>query len=177
MFCYMPCSIVLVCVPDADGRSMNTDLSIIPAEEIHLPEIMVLFREYEAFLNVDLCFQGFEQELAALPGEYAPPMGALFIAFVNNQVAGCVALRPLGNSDCEMKRLFVRPDYRGLGLGRELARRIIEESREIGYKRMKLDTLDFLKGAIHIYKRLGFKQIGSYYDNPLETVSYWQLDL
>lgn len=156
---------------------MNADLSIIPAKTIHLPEIKVLFREYEAFLNVDLCFQGFEQELAALPGEYAPPMGALFIAFVRSQVAGCVALRPLGNSDCEMKRLFVRPDYKGLGLGRKLAHGIIEESKKIGYKRMKLDTLEFLEAAIHIYKSLGFRQIGSYYDNPLETVSYWELDL
>ena len=155
---------------------MNPVISIIPAEPSHLPDIEALFREYEAFLNVDLCFQGFEEELADLPGKYAPPMGALFIAFVDSQVAGCVALRPLANGDCEMKRLFVRPEHRGLGLGRELAHRIIKKSKEIGYKRMKLDTLDFLEGAIHIYKGLGFKQIGSYY-NPLETVSYWELDL
>ena len=157
--------------------SMNSDISIIPVEPIHLPEIRSLFREYEAFLDVDLCFQGFEEELADLPGIYTPPKGALLVALVNNQVAGCVALRPLSNGDCEMKRLFVRPKYRGLGLGRELACRIIEESKEIGYERMKLDTLDFLEEAILLYKSLGFKQTGSYYDNPLEQVSYWELDL
>ncbi|MDJ0956415.1 MAG: GNAT family N-acetyltransferase [Arenicellales bacterium] len=156
---------------------MNPELSIIPAEPIHLPEIKALFREYETFLGVDLCFQGFEEELAELPGKYKPPRGALLVAFVNSQVAGCVALRPLDNGHCEMKRLFVRPDYRGLGLGRQLAHRIIEVSRDIGYERMKLDTLDFLEDAIHLYKSLGFKQTGSYYDNPLEKVSYWELDL
>ena len=110
---------------------MSRELSIIPAEPVHLPEIEALFREYETFLGVDLCFQGFEEELADLPGKYAPPRGALLIAFVNDQAAGCVALRPLDNGSCEMKRLFVRPDYRGLGLGRQLAHRIIEESKEI----------------------------------------------
>ena len=156
---------------------MSPELSIIPAELIHLPEIRALFREYETFLGVDLCFQGFEEELTDLPGKYEPPRGALLIAFVNKQVAGCVALRPLDNGCCEMKRLFVRPEYRGLGLGRQLAHRIIEESKEIGYERMRLDTLEFLEGAIHLYRSLGFKQIGSYYDNPLEKVSYWELDL
>ena len=156
---------------------MSPQLSIIPAKPIHLPEIEALFREYETFLGVDLCFQGFEEELADLPGKYTPPRGALLIAFVNDQAAGCVALRPLDNGSCEMKRLFVRPDYRGLGLGRQLAHRIIEESKKIGYERMKLDTLEFLEEAIHLYKGLGFKQIGSYYDNPLEKVSYWELDL
>ena len=156
---------------------MSPELSIIPAEPIHLAEIKALFREYERFLGVDLCFQGFEEELVDLPGKYTPPRGALFIAFVDNQAAGCVALRPLDNGSCEMKRLYVRPDYRGLGLGRQLAHRIIEESKDIGYKHMKLDTLDFLEGAIHLYRSLGFKQTGSYYDNPLEKVSYWELDL
>ena len=156
---------------------MSPELSIIPAQPIHLPEIKALFREYETFLGVDLCFQGFEEELAELPGKYKPPRGALLVALVNSQVAGCVALRPLDSGHCEMKRLYVRPDYRGLGLGRQLAHRIIEVSREIGYERMKLDTLDFLEEAIHLYKSLGFKQTGSYYDNPLEKVSYWELDL
>ena len=156
---------------------MNSDVSIIPAQAAHLPEVTALFREYETFLGVDLCFQGFEEELADLPGKYTPPRGALLVALVNSQIAGCVALRPLDDGSCEMKRLFVRPDYRGLGLGRQLAHRIIEVSREIGYERMKLDTLDFLEEAIHLYTSLGFKQTGSYYDNPLEKVSYWELGL
>ena len=156
---------------------MNSDVSIIPAEAVHLPEVKVLFREYETFLGVDLCFQGFEEELADLPGKYTPPRGALLIAIVKGQTAGCVALRPLDAGNCEMKRLFVRPDYRGIGLGRQLAHRIIAVSKESGYERMKLDTLDFLEGAIHLYKSLGFERTGSYYDNPLEKVSYWELDL
>ena len=156
---------------------MNSDVSIIPAQAIHLPEVKALFREYETFLGVDLCFQGFEEELADLPGKYTPPSGALLVALVNSQIAGCVAVKPLDDGNCEMKRLFVRPDYRGLGLGRQLAHRIIDISREIGYERMKLDTLDFLEEATHLYRSLGFRQTGSYYDNPLEKVSYWELDL
>lgn len=92
-------------------------------------------------------------------------------------MAGCVALRPFEDKVCEMKRLFVRPDYRGLGIGRELARTVIGESMNIGYKQMRLDTLKFLKSAIHLYTNLGFREIESYYTNPLEDVMYWELDL
>ena len=156
---------------------MRTNMSIIPARSEHLDEIHKLFREYEAFLNVDLCFQGFEEELASLPGKYAPPFGALFIAFVDDGVAGCVGLRPIEGTTCEMKRLFVRPNCRGLGLGRDLACRVIEESMHLGYKRMRLDTLKFLKSAIQLYTSLGFREIESYYSNPLDGVMYWELEL
>lgn len=156
---------------------MSSGVSIIPAKTEHMDYMRELFREYEAFLDVDLCFQGFEEELASLPGNYAPPAGALFIAVASGQPAGCVAVRPLEDKVCEMKRLFVRPDYRGLGLGRELARTVIEESIKIGYERMRLDTLKFLGGAIHIYKSLGFRRIGAYYENPLQEVMYWELEL
>lgn len=156
---------------------MAPGISIIPAQTEHLAEIRKLFREYEAFLDVDLCFQGFEEELTELPGRYAPPYGALFVALVKGQMAGCVALRPFEDKVCEMKRLFVRPDYRGLGIGRELARTVIGESMNIGYKQMRLDTLKFLKSAIHLYTNLGFREIESYYTNPLEDVMYWELDL
>ena len=142
-----------------------------------IEEIRSLFREYEKFLDVDLCFQGFEEELATLPGKYAPPSGELLIALVDDRVAGCVGVRPHEPGVCEMKRLYVRPEFRGLGLGRDLAERIITESRNMGYGQMKLDTLGFLKAAIHVYQSLGFREIGSYYDNPLQEVMYWQLDL
>lgn len=161
----------------APGPMMPADISIIPATPAHYEEVRALFREYEEFLQVDLCFQGFEEELASLPGKYTPPSGALLVGLVRDQLAGCVAVRPLEPGVCEMKRLYVRPDYRGLGLGMRLAQSIIEESGKIGYERMKLDTLSFLEGAIHIYQSLGFKPTGSYYNNPLEQVMYWQLDL
>lgn len=158
------------------GR-MHADVSIVPASSEQMDIVRELFREYEAFLNVDLCFQGFEAELAALPGDYAPPSGALLIALVDGVPAGCVAVRPIEDGICEMKRLFVRPQFRGLGLGRTLARTVIQESRGIGYTRMRLDTLDFLNSAIHIYKSFGFREIESYYQNPLEGVMYWELNL
>jgi len=157
---------------------MPPELSIAPIEAPRdIVEMRAMFREYEAFLNVGFCFPGFERELAGLPGEYAPPQGALFKATVASRVAGCVALRPVQDGVCEMKRLFVRPDYRGLGLGRKLAERIVLEAKRIGYARMRLDTFEFLSGAIHIYKDLGFTQIGSYYDDPRTEVLYWELDL
>lgn len=142
-----------------------------------MDEVRKLFREYEAFLGVDLCFQDFEQELADLPGKYTPPSGALLLARTTDRIAGCVALRELEQGACEMKRLFVRPEYRGTGLGRRLAERIVEDAKLIGYLRMKLDTFEFLEGAVHIYKQMGFYKTGSYYDNPHDEVQYWELDL
>lgn len=157
---------------------MDRDESaVIEPYENELEEVRSLFREYEAFLGVDLCFQDFERELAELPGKYAPPTGALLLARVGGYVAGCVALRDLGEGACEMKRLFVRPGYRGHGLGRTLAVSIVSRARAIGYLRMRLDTFDFLDGAVHIYESLGFARIGSYYENPHEKVQYWELAL
>ena len=155
-----------------------SEISICAVENAaQIEEIKALFREYEKFLDVDLCFQGFEEELATLPGKYAPPTGELLIAMVDDRVAGCVGVRPIEPGVCEMKRLYVRPEFRGLGLGRDLAERIIAASRKMGYRQMKLDTLGFLEAAIHVYRSLGFREIGSYYNNPLEEVMYWQLDL
>ena len=143
----------------------------------HIEEIRLLFREYEQFLNVDLCFQGFEAELAGLPGRYGPPAGSLLIALDGQHAAGCVALRKIDEGICEMKRLYVRPGYRGKGLGRLLARAIIDEAARLGYDLMRLDTLDTLKQAMKLYSSFGFTKTDPYYHNPLEGVVYWELQL
>ena len=136
--------------------------------------VRALFREYERFLEVDLCFQGFAEELATLPGRYAPPQGRLLLAWAGEQAAGCVALRPLDDGACEMKRLFIRSAYRGQGLGLMLAQRIIHEAIAVGYTVMRLDTLDSLERAMRIYENLGFQRCAPYYANPLPGVVYWQ---
>ena len=137
-----------------------------------------LFLEYAAGLGFSLCFQNFDKELAALPGAYVPPDGRLFVAIQNEQVAGCVAVRKIGDGICEMKRLYVRPAFRGTGLGRTLAERIIETAREIGYDRMRLDTLPGkMDRAIAMYNLLGFKKIAAYYDNPVEGAAFMELKL
>jgi putative acetyltransferase len=151
---------------------------IVRAErQEQISAIRTLFREYEQFLNVDLCFQDFEKEWAQLPGRYAPPEGELLLSVVDGEWAGCAALRKIGEGVCEMKRLFVRPQYRGLGLGKALAEAIIHEAVTRGYRLMRLDTLDFLEKAIHLYESLGFKRTRPYYSNPLPGVVYWELEL
>ncbi|NIO03850.1 MAG: GNAT family N-acetyltransferase [Proteobacteria bacterium] len=142
-----------------------------------IEEVRRLFREYEDFLGVDLCFQGFEEELAGLPGKYAPPDGAILIATDGHEVAGCVALRKLEAKVCEMKRLFVRSQYKGQGLGRILAERIIDEASQLGYSFMWLDTFARLKEAMRLYESLGFKRRKAYYQNPLPGVVYLELEL
>ncbi|HKO36088.1 MAG TPA: GNAT family N-acetyltransferase [Pyrinomonadaceae bacterium] len=137
-----------------------------------------LFREYEAWLGLDLCFQNFEKELAELPGAYAPPTGRLLLAFENDQLAGCVALRKLSDGVCEMKRLFLRPEFHGQGRGRKLTERIIREARDAGYKRMRLDTLPQQMGrAIALYRLLGFKEIEPYNTNPVSGALFMELEL
>ena len=191
----------------------------IPSGAGAMDEVRAIFREYAAWLGVDLCFQGFERELAELPGCYAPPGGRILLARDGAAVAGCVALRLMvgggskagkssfGSSEshekspaggggatgsstaeggcatdlsvraCEMKRLYVRPAWRGTGLGRLLAERIVATGRELGYAVMRLDTLAQMTAAVRLYESLGFREVEAYYHNPLAGVRFMELKL
>ena len=153
-------------------------MDIVPAAS---PEQMatarMLFKEYEASLGIELSFQGFAREVAELPGAYAPPAGRLFLALNDAEPAGCIALRPLGDGICEMKRLYVRPSVRGARLGRRLAETVIREARAIGYARMRLDTLPSMKEAFALYQTLGFREIAPYCENPIAGTRFMELDL
>lgn len=143
-----------------------------------LAQVRRLFRAYADWLEVDLCFQGFERELAELPGCYAPPGGRLLLARVGGDVIGCVGLRPLEPGVCEMKRLWVEPGFAGRGIGRTLAESIIAAAREIGYSRMRLDTIPArMPAAQHLYAALGFREIPAYYHCPLDGVVMLELEL
>jgi ribosomal protein S18 acetylase RimI-like enzyme len=143
-----------------------------------LEQTRQLFLEYASWIEISLCFQGFDTELAELPGKYAPPKGRLFLASCNDRLAGCVALRPLGEGICEMKRLYVRPEFRGAGVGRHLMAAIIDAAREIGYERMRLDTLpQKMDQALAMYRRHGFKEIPPYYENPVKGATFMELQL
>jgi putative acetyltransferase len=150
-----------------------------PSQITHARE---LFLEYAQSLGFSLCFQNFDKELAELPGDYVPPTGRLLLAEYEGQLAGCVALHQLspgiGSEFCEMKRLYLRPQFRGKGLGRALADRIIAEARQIGYRRMRLDTVEpVMKDAVAMYRKIGFKEIPPYRENPMPGTLYMELGL
>jgi len=143
----------------------------------HIAVSRTLFEEYAAWLGIDLSYQGFAAELAGLPGLYALPRGRLLLATTGGEAAGCVALRPLADGVCEMKRLFVRPAFRGQQLGQLLAGRVIEEARTIGYQTMRLDTLPQMQAAIRLYEALGFVRCAAYYETPLPDTVFMELHL
>jgi GNAT superfamily N-acetyltransferase len=161
------------------GRAARPDAPDIRPARVpdEIPEVRRLMREYADALGVDLCFQGFDRELEELPGDYAPPRGALLVAGTPGALAGCVALRPLEGDACEMKRLFVRPGLRGTGLGGRLARAVLDEARRIGYRRMRLDTLPMMSEAIALYRRLGFRETDPYRHNPVPGALYMEAAL
>jgi putative acetyltransferase len=146
-----------------------------------LAQTRAIFREYAASIGVDLCFQDFDAELAGLPGEYAPPAGELLLAYVDGELAGSGALRPLADVDyanaCEMKRLYVRPAFRGLGLGRTIAEALLDAARGAGYSAILLDTLDEMETARELYGSLGFVEVPPYYFNPIAGAHYLKADL
>ncbi len=153
-------------------------LSIIQAtDQDQLTIIRELFLEYADQLGFELDFQNFDRDINELPGKYAPPEGRLLLALYDDRVAGCVALRRHSDEACEMKRLWVKPGFRGKRIGRALAERLIDEARLIGYKTMVLDTIDTMVEAVALYKLLGFVQTDAYYDNPIEGATYFEKDL
>lgn len=151
-------------------------LTIVQADtETKIAEARILFREYEAWLGLDLCFQGFERELAELPGKYAMPGGRLLLAFSGGDLAGCVALRGLDSEVCEMKRLYVRNEFRAQGIGNRLIDRLIADARGAGYRRMRLDTFPpKMEKAVSLYESHAFCRIPPYYDNPHDEVLFME---
>jgi putative acetyltransferase len=145
---------------------------------VDIQQVRQLFEEYAAWLGINLCFQNFDKELAGLPGDYAPPSGRLLLAVVGDEVMGCVALRKIGECVGEMKRLYVRPAFRGRGLGRTLTEKVIAEAKQIGYASVRLDTLPAkMDQAIAMYRSLGFREIAAYYQNPVAGATFMELDL
>ncbi len=169
----------------APGLSANSTTSAVQAfgvQEAESPQQIAalrgLFLEYAQSLGFSLCFQSFDKELAGLPGDYTPPQGRLLLATHEGAPAGCVALHKLDSTICEMKRLYVRPQFRGKGLGRELAERVIADARQIGYSQLRLDTVEpMMRAAVVMYRQLGFREIPPYRENPIEGALYMELEL
>ena len=156
-----------------------TPFSLVPAHAgAPLADARALFLEYAASLGFSLCFQGFDRELAELPGDYAPPRNRLWVAAVGSQAAGCVALHAVDDDAAEMKRLYVRPAHRGLGLGRALAEAAVSAARELGYARLLLDTVpSSMRAAVAMYQAMGFREVPPYRENPIAGARYLELKL
>ncbi|HEX4304359.1 MAG TPA: GNAT family N-acetyltransferase [Rhizomicrobium sp.] len=153
-------------------------ISLRPANFDDLDTVVALFREYAASLDIDLCFQNFEDELESLPGAYAPPKGSLLLAEIDGKAVGCVAVRALHATNfCEMKRLYVQDSARGTGAGRALAEGAVAEARRLNYDAMRLDTLSTMQAALTLYRSLGFKEIAAYYETPVGNTVFLQKDL
>jgi len=168
--------------PNSSAFSASSAVKILtfaqPESPLKIAQARELFLEYAQSLGFSLCFQNFDNELAGLPGDYAPPEGRLLVAEFEGAIAGCVALHKLESGVCEMKRLYLRPQFRGSGLGRALAERIIAEAGQIGYRRMRLDTVEpAMKDAVGMYRKLGFKEVAAYCANPISGAMYMELEL
>jgi len=157
--------------------SESISIEILDSQAADLEEVRKLFAEYAKSLGISLNFQNFDAELAGLPGEYQSPGGCLLVAKLDDQIAGCVAMRRIDAQACEMKRLYVRPQFQGQQIGKKLAESVIGKARELGYARMRLDTLPSMKSARSLYASLGFKEIPAYRHNPVEGTSFMELGL
>ena len=154
-----------------------TDITLATEPE-QIEDARALFREYEEWLGMSLCFQGFEEEVATLPGKYAPPGGRLYVAYDDGEPIGCIALRSIAPNICEMKRLYLRDAARGKGVGKRLIEQVIADGQEIGYQKMRLDTYPPKMGkAVNLYEAHGFYEIPAYYDNPHDGVLYMEKTL
>lgn len=149
-------------------------MKIVAATDKDMPTVRQLFRDYQKWLDIDLCFQGFEEELAMLPGAYAPPSGVILIARERGEILGCVGIRPRTGNEAELKRLYVRPTYQGRAIGKQLFHAAMSEARSIGYESIVLDTLPFMGAAKALYRAYGFEKIPAYYHNPEEGVEYYR---
>jgi putative acetyltransferase len=158
----------------APSRAFDLRQAASPAD---VATARALFEEYQRSLGFSLCFQNFDAELAGLPGAYAPPEGRLLLAFAGGAPAGCVALRKIGEGICEMKRLWVKPAFRGAGLGRRLAEEILRDARKTGYRAVRLDTLPSMREAQALYESLGFLDIPPYNDHPIEGTRFMEATL
>jgi carbonic anhydrase len=157
---------------------MTSKTRIVPAHQPEEVEIIrELFREYAESAGDGFCFKGFEEELAALPGDYAPPGGRLYLVYMKYEPAGCVGMRKIQDDTCEMKRLYVRPLHRGKGIGRQLVLQLVKDARKLGYSRMRLDTMPYMKRAQALYRAMGFKRIDSYRADPVPGALYFELNL
>jgi putative acetyltransferase len=161
------------------SETRNPALQFVQVQsDSQIEQVRQLFLEYARSLGFSLCFQNFDQELANLPGDYSPPYGKLLLAEFEGELAGCVALHKLEDEICEMKRLYLRPQFRGKGLGRALATRIIAEARDLGYSRLRLDTVESaMQDAVAMYLKLGFRKIDPYCANPMPSALYLELVL
>jgi len=157
---------------------VSSPISFVQVESVaQVDAARALFREYQEWLQIEICFQSFEAELSSLPAPYLPPRGGLLLAMEADEVAGCGAFRPLADGTCELKRMFLRSRFRGKGIGRKMATALIDRARAVGYPSLRLDTFAIMREAVALYQSLGFRQIERYYDNPHPDALFYQLDL